>query len=102
MGAAEEALSGSGPVDPADVEVMHGAQCLELTVAQAMPAMMMQGQLAVATLDVGTAALEQVGAVAGHLFEARTVARLAVVVEDLVASHLDSLSDEEIARLIAS
>ena len=37
-----------------------------------------------------------------HLFEARTVARLAVVVEDLVASHLDSLSDEEIARLIAS
>ena len=75
MGTAEEALSGSGPVGAADVEVMYGGQCLELAVAQAMPAMMMQGQLTVAPLHAGAAALEQVGAVAGHLFESRALGR---------------------------
>jgi acyl carrier protein len=35
-----------------------------------------------------------------HLFEARTVARLAAVVEDLAAAHLASLSDADIARLM--
>ena len=36
-----------------------------------------------------------------HLFEARTVARLAAVVEDMAMAHLASLSDAEIARLMA-
>jgi len=36
-----------------------------------------------------------------HLFEARSVTRLAAVIEELVAAHLDSLSDEDIARLMA-
>ncbi len=54
---------------------MHGAQCRELTVAQAMPAMMMQGHLAVAPLHAGTAALEQVRAVASDLCEAREFVR---------------------------
>ena len=35
-----------------------------------------------------------------HLFEARTVARLSVVVEDLAMAHLAGLSDEDIARLV--
>jgi amino acid adenylation domain-containing protein len=37
-----------------------------------------------------------------HLFEARTVARLSVVVEELALAHLASLSDADIARLIDS
>lgn len=37
-----------------------------------------------------------------HLFEARTVARLAAVVEELARAHLDGLSDEDIARLVAA
>jgi hypothetical protein len=36
-----------------------------------MAAMVMQGQLTVAALHRGTAALEAIGAFAGHLFEAR-------------------------------
>ena len=35
-----------------------------------------------------------------HLFQARTVARLAVVVEDLATAHLAALSDDDIARLV--
>lgn len=37
-----------------------------------------------------------------HLFEARTVAKLAAVVEELARAHLDGLSDEDIARLVAA
>ena len=37
-----------------------------------------------------------------HLFEARSVARLATVVEDLARAHLDALSDDDIARLVAA
>lgn len=36
-----------------------------------------------------------------HLFEARTVAGLAAIVEEMVTAHLDSLSDADIARLMA-
>ena len=75
MGLTEETLGGRGAVGAADVEVMHRGQCRELLIAQAVPAMMMQGQLTVATLHRGTAALEQIGAVAGHLFEARALDR---------------------------
>ena len=75
MGTAEEALSGGGPVGAADVEVVYGGQCFELAVAQAMPAMVMQGELAVASLHAGTAALEQVCTVAGDLFKSRTLVR---------------------------
>lgn len=41
MGLPEETLGGGGAVGTADVEVMHGGQCRELLIAQAMPAMMM-------------------------------------------------------------
>jgi amino acid adenylation domain-containing protein len=34
-----------------------------------------------------------------HLFEGRTVAKLAVIIEDLVMEMLDGLSDEDIARM---
>jgi hypothetical protein len=36
-----------------------------------------------------------------HLFEGRTVARLAEIVEGLVIAKLDSLSDEDIRRMAA-
>ncbi|MEN2793466.1 non-ribosomal peptide synthetase [Sphingomonas oligophenolica] len=36
-----------------------------------------------------------------HLFEGRTVASLAVVIEDLVIAKLDSMSDEDISRMAA-
>ncbi len=72
---AEEALGGRGAFGTADVKVMHDVQCRELAVAEAMSAMMMPGQLTVATLHRGTAALEQIGAVAGHLFEAHALGR---------------------------
>ena len=37
-----------------------------------------------------------------HLFEGRTVARLAEIVEDLVTALLDTMSDEDIRRLTAA
>jgi amino acid adenylation domain-containing protein len=37
-----------------------------------------------------------------HLFEAKTVARLAAEVDRLLVEHLESLSDEEVSRLLAS
>ena len=37
-----------------------------------------------------------------HLFEARSVERLATVVEELARAHLDGLSDDDIARLVAA
>jgi amino acid adenylation domain-containing protein len=36
-----------------------------------------------------------------HLFEGRTVASLAVVIEDLVIAKLDSMSDDDISRMAA-
>jgi len=55
------------------MEVVHGGERRELAVAEAMTAVMMQGQLTVAALHTGTAALEQIGAFGGHLFEALAV-----------------------------
>jgi hypothetical protein len=37
-----------------------------------------------------------------HLFEAKTVARLANEVDRLLVERLESLSDEEVTRLLAS
>ena len=36
-----------------------------------------------------------------HLFEGRTVASLALVIEDLVIARLDAMSDEDIRRMAA-
>ena len=65
----EEALGGRRAVSAADVKVMHGRERGELAVAQAMTPMMMQRQLAVASFHTGAAALEQIGASAGDLFD---------------------------------
>jgi hypothetical protein len=51
------------------VEIVHGRERGELAVAQAMPAVMMQRQLADAPFHAGAAALEQIGANAGDLFD---------------------------------
>ncbi|KFB66609.1 MAG: hypothetical protein CAPSK01_004130 [Candidatus Accumulibacter vicinus] len=58
-------------VGATDVIVVYGGERRELAVAQAMSAMVMQGQLAVAAFHPGAAALEAIGAFAGHLFQAR-------------------------------
>ena len=44
---------------------MHGGKYGELAVAQAVLAAVIQGELAVAAFDAGTAALERVGAFGG-------------------------------------
>ena len=71
MGTAKEAFGGSRAVGAPDVVVVHGGEGREFAVAQAMAALVMQGQLAVAAFHPGAAALEAIGAFAGHLFQAR-------------------------------
>ena len=66
---AEQALGGGGAIGAADVKVVHGGERGELAIAQAMAAMVMERELAVAALDRGAGALEQIGTVAGHLLE---------------------------------
>jgi hypothetical protein len=73
VGTAKEALGGGRAVGATDVVVVHGGERREFAVAQAMAAMVMKGQLAIAALHPGTAALEAIGAVAGHLFQTREV-----------------------------
>ena len=69
----EEALCGGRTVGAADVEVVHGRKRGEPAIAQAMTPVMMQRQLAVASLHTGTAALEQIGAGPGDLFDPRAL-----------------------------
>ena len=73
MGTAKEAFGGGRAVGAPDVVVVHGGEGREFAVAQAMAALVMQGQLAVAALHPGAAALEAIGAFAGHLFQARSL-----------------------------
>ena len=73
VGTAKEALGGGCAVGATDVIVVHGGERRELAVAQAMAALVMQGQLAVTALHPGTAALEAIGAFAGDLFQARAL-----------------------------
>ena len=73
MGTAKEALGGGRAVGATDVVVVYGGERRELAVAQAMATMVMEGQLTVAALHPGAAALEAIGAVAGHLFEVRAL-----------------------------
>ena len=61
----EEAFGGCGAVGAAAVVVVDRGQGRELAVTEAVTAVMMEGKLAVAALDAGTATLEQIGAVAG-------------------------------------
>ena len=61
----EEAFGGSGAVGAAAVVVVDHGQSGEFAVTEAVTAVMMERELAVAALDAGTAALEEVGAVAG-------------------------------------
>jgi hypothetical protein len=65
----EETLGGRRAVGAADVEVVHGRERSELAVTQTMTAVMMQRQLAVASFNTGTAALEHISAGAGNLFD---------------------------------
>jgi len=62
---AEQALGGGDAIGAADVKVVHGGERGELAIAQAMAAMVMELELAVAALDRGAGALEQIGTVAG-------------------------------------
>ena len=73
VGTAKKALGGGRAVGATDVIVVHGGERRELAVAQAIAALVMQGQLSVTARHPGTAALEAIGAVAGHLFQARSL-----------------------------
>ena len=65
VGTAKEALGGGRAVGATDMIVVYGGERRELAVAQAMAAMVMQGQLTVTALHPGAAALEAIGAIAG-------------------------------------
>ena len=65
----EEAFGGGGAVGAAAVVVVDHGQSGEFSVTEAVTAVMMEGESAVAALDAGTAALEQIGAVAGKRLE---------------------------------
>ncbi len=68
---AKEALGGGRAVGATDVVVVYGGECRELAVAQAMATMVVEGQLAITARHPGTAALETIGTVTGHLFQVR-------------------------------
>ena len=55
---AEEVLVGHGAIGLAKVKVVHGGERGELAIAEAMAAMVMKRELAVAALDRGAAALQ--------------------------------------------
>jgi hypothetical protein len=68
----EETLAGGRALGASDVKVVHARKRGELAVALAVTPVMMQRQLAVASLHTGPAALEQIGAGAGDLFDVRS------------------------------
>jgi hypothetical protein len=55
---------------------MQRRQGRQFPVAQAMQAMMVQGQLRVSSLDTGTGSLEQTGAIAYHALDFFLVLRI--------------------------
>ena len=57
------------------MEIVESGEGRQLAVAEAMVAMMMQGQLTIAAFDRGTAALEEVGTLTGDLFDALALGR---------------------------
>ena len=61
----EEAFGGGGSVRSADEVIVQGGECCQPAGAEAVLAMVVQGQLAVAPFHAGAAALEEVGAFAG-------------------------------------
>jgi hypothetical protein len=67
--APEEAVGGGGPIWALDVEIVDGGQRRELAVTEAMAAVVIQRELAVAPLDTGGTALEEVSAAAGDRFD---------------------------------
>ena len=82
---------------------MHGGECRELAVTEPVVAMVMQGELTIAPFDTGAAALAQIGAFCGHLFEALTL-RDGQRLEGMLrlAQGLQALSDQgpqSVARL---
>ena len=66
---AEKPFRGGRPVGTADEKVVHGRQCREPAVAETVSAMVVQGQLSITSFHAGTAALEQVRALAGDGFD---------------------------------
>ena len=70
MGPPEEALGGGRAVGAADMEVMDSGEGSQLAVAEAMTAVVIARQVAVATFHAGAAALEQVGAALRDILDA--------------------------------
>ncbi|MGB5831415.1 MAG: hypothetical protein WBG92_05420 [Thiohalocapsa sp.] len=67
----EETFGGGGSLRSPDEVIVQGGECRQPTGAEAVLAMVVQGQLAVAPFRAGTAALEQVAAVAGDVLDVR-------------------------------
>ena len=70
MGTPEETLCGGSPIRTTDVISVHGGKRRELPWTETMVAVMRAGELAMASLDRGAAALEQIRTVLGNLLDA--------------------------------
>ena len=68
MRTAKKPPGGRSPIGPFDQIVVYDGQRVQLAVAESVPGMVVQRQLAVAPFHGGTAALEEVGAFRGDLF----------------------------------
>jgi len=66
MGLVKETLSSCRAILSGQEEVVHNGECVQLTMADAMEAMMAQSQLTIAAFGTGTGALKEVCAFAGH------------------------------------
>ena len=72
MGLSEEALGGRGAVGPLDRKVVQGGQDLLLARTESVMPVLIEREEAVASLDTGAAALEQIGTLPGDLLEVAT------------------------------
>ena len=73
VGAPEESLGSRSAIRAPDVKVVYGSECRELARTEAMAAVVIERELAVASLDSGTAALEQISAFTGNLLDVHTL-----------------------------
>ena len=64
-------LSGGGAIGTPDIIVVQRRQGRQLAVAEAMTAVMVERQMAVAPFHTGTAALEQIGTAGGRCLDVR-------------------------------
>ena len=69
MGLLKETLSRGGAIGTGEIEVVDDSQGIQLTMADAMQAMMSKCELAVAAFNTGTGTLEELGTLSRYGFK---------------------------------